>query len=468
MREEQEAYFEENDIEELVIRYEESLKTNIKQYFDVCEFEIIIDFYLENFQFIEADDVIKIAFVQHPNSVALLLKKCQVLLEREKPEEALQILNKLERMESSNVDFYICKGHAYCFLEKLNEAENEFRKALDKAFDDKEELYLSIASILIQFEYYTAAKKILLKAKDEFPQNCDIMQELAVCFDRLNDQESAVNLYNTILDFDPYLENTWFNLGLLYERNFNYVKAIEAYEFVVAINENFSIAYLNLGNVYICNGNYNEAIKAYKEYLQYDEKSPDIYSYIGECYEKLEDYINAKEFYLKATLVDPSYADAWYGLGVIDMYQENYFESIDFIIRAIEIEDDNYEYWQILGKIYLKIGFHYESKQIFKKAIDLNVYDHESWLLFSELYWRERNYNKAIEILKEGYVYNNNVADYNYKLSAYLLATNQKKSAVKYFKNAYTEDKGGYSIIYNYVSDHQIPKEIKSLININN
>ena len=146
------------------------------------------------------------------------------------------------------------------------------------------------------------------------------------------------------------------------------------------------------------------------------------------------------------------------------MYLDNHFESIEYIKKAIQIENDNSDYWYSLGKVKLKLGLYNESKDAFLRAIELDVYDYESWMLFAEVYWKEENFEKAIAILLEGYKYNNSIAEYNYKLAAYLLATNQAKTAIQYFRAAYKDDKGGYKIIFNYAKENQIPREIKSII----
>ncbi len=465
MKEESEPYFEENEIEELIVRYEGMLKTNIIQYFDVFEFENIVEYYIENLQFKKAFDAIEMAFKLHPNSINLLLKKSQLLLENDCHVEALKILEGIQKIENNNYEFHLTKAHAYYCQNKIDLAKYEFNHAINIAIEDKEEVYLNIAFILIKVEDYCLAVEYLEKANNLFPGNFDILYELANCYERMDNFDLSIEYYNTILDLNPFAESAWFSIGLLYEKINDYNKAIEAYDFVTAINENYSIAYLNKGNVNLNSGNFIEAIKSYKEYLYFNDDCPEVYCYIGECFERLSEYRKSKEYYQKALGIDKSISDAWFGLGIVEMYLDNHFESIEYIKKAIQIENDNSDYWFSLGKVNLKLGFYNESKDAFIKAIELDVYDFESWLLFAEVYWKEENFSKAIAILMEGHKYNNAIADYNYKLAAYLLATNQKSHAIQYFKNAFNEDRGGYKIIYNYVNENQIPKEIKYIIN---
>jgi len=464
MREESESYFEENEIEELIVRYEEMLISNNVQYFDVFEFENIVEYYIDNFELNKALKAIHIAFQLHPNSINLLLKKCQLLLEDELPYEAIKILEQIQKIEKNNYEVYLLHGHAFCLLNRIIDAEIKFNYAINISLDEADEVYINIASILMRTEKYSLAIKYLEKAILLYPKNFDFLYEIASCYEQLGDINNSIKYYNYLLDIEPYTENAWFNLGLLYEKIGKYDKSIEAYEFVTAINENYSIAYLNKGNVNLNAGNYKAAIKSYKEYISINDDCPEIYCYIGECYEKLAEYKYAKEYYQKAINFDHTISDAWFGLGIVEMYLDNHFKSIEYIKKAIQIENNNSDYWYSLGKVKLKLELFNESKNAFLKAIELDVYDYESWMLLAEIFWNEENADKAITVLLEGYKYNNSIAEYNYKLAAYLLATNQAKNAIKYFKTAYKDDKGGYEIIFNYAKENQIPLEIKSII----
>lgn len=465
MREEKESYFEENDYEELMIRYEEMLRNHTTIYFDVFEFENIIDYYIDSNEQKKALMAIDIAYKQHPGSLSILLKKSQIYINNDNPVEALKILTKLRAIEPTNSEIFFLLGETYCLLGNIEAAELEFKRSLKYAYEEREEVYLNIVSILNDLNLFRLSIKFLEQAAREFPENIEIIKDKAYCYDQVEDFSSCIELYNEYLDIDPYSEDVWFRLGMIYDKIGNYNKAIEAYTFVSAINDQFSLVYYNLANTYFAVCQYKEAIDTYFKFMEFDGESPEIFCLIGECYEKLDDYNNAKCFYQKVINLDVEYSDAWFGLGIIEMELGNSMNSLKYINEAIKFDEDNTDYLYSLGRINLKLGQLKEAKLALKKAVGIDAYDFESWMLFAEIYWREKKYSKAINTLKEGYIFNSSVPEYNYKLAALYMATDDMKLAKKYFERAYSKDKDGFNLIFNYISEKQIPNEIKSIIN---
>ncbi|MCK7530130.1 MAG: hypothetical protein MZV63_03270 [Marinilabiliales bacterium] len=96
-----------------VQKFERMKKNNENYFFDVIEFETIIDYYIESNNSIKAFEAATLASEQHPNSVSIQLRKARVLLDKGRAVEALRILKKLENIEPGNHEIYIAKGTAY-------------------------------------------------------------------------------------------------------------------------------------------------------------------------------------------------------------------------------------------------------------------------------------------------------------------------------------------------------------------
>jgi hypothetical protein len=74
MSEGQESYYEEEGIFESIIRFEEMLNTNSTIYFDVYEFENIIDYYLDQHNIHNAKAAIECGLKQHPKATSIKLR----------------------------------------------------------------------------------------------------------------------------------------------------------------------------------------------------------------------------------------------------------------------------------------------------------------------------------------------------------------------------------------------------------
>ena len=234
---------------ELVNRFQEAYMSGFLPFFDVDDFETIIDFYLDGNKIDEAGIAINIAMEQHPSATGFSVRYARYLGGKREYYEALELLNNIELIEMANADVYVCKAEIYSLMNKHEMAIEEYKKALEFT-ENKEDLLSSIA-----FEYenkgdYLNAIKYLKIAIDENPETEHLLHELSFFYEITSKEEDAIEYFNHYVDKNPYSKLAWFNLGVFYNSMELYEKAIESYEFVIAIDEAFASAYFNIGNSY--------------------------------------------------------------------------------------------------------------------------------------------------------------------------------------------------------------------------
>lgn len=352
MREEFEDIFRDEEYSDLVSRYEEMLKKDVKYFFDVYEFENIIDYYIDTNKANLALNAIRYASQQHPYSSILQLKKAQVLVEKGLAKQALQILDEIEKIESSNSDFYLLKGNALNIIGRYNEAEKNFDIAIQLLYDDKVDVIHAVAQSFEQIGRYKTAIKYLLEAFRYDNQNISLLYDIGYSYEKIGQINKSIEYYNLFLDQDPFSENAWYNLGIIYYKAEKYDKAIESYEFALAINPDFSLAYFNLANAYSEKGEYHKAILNYKEYMQYDGESVEILTYIGDCYESIGEFDMALKYFDQAIARDNYFADAFYGKANVLFRMDKVQQALPLTEKALLIDDLNPEYYFLLGNIY--------------------------------------------------------------------------------------------------------------------
>ena len=88
---------EEHEVSELVFRFEQMLSNNRSIFFDVEEYEEIIDYYLDINDVKKSSLAISQAIEQHPYHHAFLIRKARLIATTGKPEKALDLLNQLEK-----------------------------------------------------------------------------------------------------------------------------------------------------------------------------------------------------------------------------------------------------------------------------------------------------------------------------------------------------------------------------------
>ena len=440
MSEERDQLFDDNDLAESVKRFEQMIRNNINAYFDVHEFESIIDYYLDLNKFNDALRAAEVAFEQHPNAGPIYFKKIQVLINKGEPVQALKLLAQIEQIEQNNPDFFILKGTALAQMNKTRDAVRFFDQALQLTYENKEDVLYDIALTFEHLGNYKTAVPYLLQAYEISTDNLSVLYDLGYCYERLEDEDRSIQFYEKYLDADPFSENVWYNLGTIYSRKENYEKAIEAYDFAIAINERYSSAYFNKANALAGMGSYEKAINVFNEFLYLEPDNLDALYYVGESFERMQQYEPALVYYRKVLETEPEYADAWFGIGVVHYHQQKFKESIAYIKKAIELDEHNGEYWYSLGNAYHKMKEEALGAKAFRKAIEIDPYDYESWLSLSELVMEQKHLGDAITLLNEAIHYNFDIAAVNYRLAAYHFMDNNTELGASFLEKGLAQD----------------------------
>lgn len=155
MSEERDWLFDEDEILRTVRRFEDMLRENTRYFFDVHELEGLINYFIDSNNFSKATSATEYAFKLYPDSTIIQLKIAQLLLDRGKFKESMQILNKLEQIEGSNYEVYILKGTALNMLGNINEALRQYDKAVALTNENRNEVLYNIG---ISFSATTAIR----------------------------------------------------------------------------------------------------------------------------------------------------------------------------------------------------------------------------------------------------------------------------------------------------------------------
>ena len=410
---------ERNNNDLAVQRFEDMLRNHKSLFFDVDEFEDLLDFYNSKSNYIKALEVAKLALEQHPKSSNLLTAIAQLYLSIHKPQEALKYLNLAESYEPFNFDLIYTKAGVYSQLRKSDKAIDLYKKALQLAEEnDKEDILLQLAFEFENINKYNDAiqylKEILLTNKE----NETALYELGFCFDFSEQIDQGRMYFKSFVDQNPYSYIGWYNLGITYGKLDLHEKAIHCYEFSIAIKEDFSAAYFNKAHSLNKLGQYVEALTCFNETLQYDTEDSLCYFYIGESFEKLEDFPKAISYYKRALQRDEYMADAWYGIASCYYELDRILDCISYVNKAISYDEYNPEYFYLLGE-----------------AQSENSFDQEALTSFEKVYELDPS-NPTILI---------DLANTAKKL-------NEHEEATNYFVKGVREQKGNAKLIYNFVA----------------
>jgi len=425
---------EDEEILDVIKRYQDMLVQNNNDFFDLSEFECIIDYYADQLNFKDAIKAVKLALRLHSYSSSLKLKYIQLLIETGKPGKALGLIRSITDAESTNCELFLAKGFALNLTGKFQEAQLNFNQALKLCIENKDDMAYSIAQSFIQVEKISDAIRYLLLACEFNRENILVLYDLAQSYEKLDQFEESIHYYLKYLDLDPFAENVWCNLGMLYSNMEDAGKAHEAFDFAIALNPNYYSAYFNKAELFIYDNNLDGAISVYTDLLNQDGANIRALCELGNCFEESGNYPQALHSYNQALLISQDCADAWFGKGMIHYRQKKFRLSISSFNKAVNLQSANSDYWFMLGEAFTRIHKLDQAIMAYSKAAELNPYDFEAWMACAHILFRKKRFGEAVTMLISLYQRNQENPTINYRLAAYHVYLRDYANACKYFE----------------------------------
>ena len=401
MKEENEYFFGEEETLDIVQKYEDMLKHNRSIFFDVLDFENIIDYYLNNENAQRASQAVDIASSMHPYSSEIQIKKAELLIIDKQYTDALSILKFLVKIEPDNGEVFFLKGQAHLELGDFKLAHQAFWHSTQCFTEDKVDLLYRIGSLYQEVDEFNYSLRYFLYALGINPESLNVLFELGYCYERLGELEKSDKYYNKYLDINPFSTSVWYNLGIVHTRKGEFPKALESYDYALAIEPSNSSAIHNKANTLATIEKYKEAAESFTDLLEFEPENPRIFASIGECYEKLGKYDISLEYYNKSLKILPTLSEAHFGIGVVNLKNQRYNLALESIRKAIALEPENYDYWLGLAKAKFDMGDEEEAIQAYREATTLNPDEPDAYIGLSEIMLFRESFSEVEEIFHE-------------------------------------------------------------------
>ena len=431
-------FYDDDETLDLLRRYKDMVQQKSNEFFDLYEFECIIDYFSEQYNFKDALNVVCYAIRQHPNATSMKLKYAQLLIENLRPGRALGILKTIREAESGNHEFYLAMGFAFNLTGRYAEAQSAFKSALNLSEDLRDEVAYSIAQSYMQLNMYAIALKYLVLAYHYNKGNILVLYDLGLSYEKIDDPVKSEMYYHKYLDIDPFAEHVWNNLGMLYSRTDDFEKAEESYDYAIAVNPQFLPAYFCKANMFMAHNRFREAIEIYNDLLIEDGSNTQALYNKGNCHLQLGEFSQALKVFKFTLEIADDYADAWYGACMVYFGQRRYTLSLHMLKKALNIEPDNADYWFMLGEIFSRTRKLNKAIDAYTRASELNPDDPEAKMACAQILFKKRRIEEAIRILIRLYKYLPDNSSINYRLAAYYAYQQNLCEAQQYFKKGLT------------------------------
>jgi tetratricopeptide (TPR) repeat protein len=357
------------------------------------EFEYLINHFID-----EVDDEIvysltEMAFRQHPYSTDLIVRYADVLIVNRELEKALNILNNQLGLDSGNSDILFLLGRVFIKLGDDEKATYYLEKALSISSLEKADMWLTASQDYIDMGNFDKAITLLESALKLLPDNLEIINDLAFCYERREDLTKSLEFYERYLDKDPFNDNVWFNVGTIYARDLNLLKATEAFDYAIALNPYNSSVLYNKAILLVNSGKYDEGIDTFTQFLKLEPDNTYALTGIADAYLGKDRLDDAMKFFLMALASSDDNIDANTGVAYIHMLRHEDQQALAYLRKIIGLDGTDYLF--IAGELlltykrtkdpeflvyYLTSLYYNQESELFLVYLELLVVYEEVWL----------------------------------------------------------------------------------------
>lgn len=429
-----------NDRDEIrdLLKQFENLRSGMSHGFlEEESFEKIIDYYDEKDEISKALEAAEFGVGQFPYSSSLLIKKADLLIATRKYEEALDILEKAEILDSSDIDIYILKTDALLALDQHERAVGILEEAITLfEGDNRINLLFELADVYDDYEEFDKVFDCLTHILEYDPINEEALYKICFWTDFTGRGEESIAIHRRIIDEYPYNELAWFNLGAAYQGLKLFEKSIDAYKYALAINEKFDYAYRNIADAYIRMRKYRDAIESLEKVIELARPEDVIYEAIGYCYDKQKQYAQARFYYKKASHLNSDDSKLYYKIACTYMNELSFGKALQYLESAMRIHRMQPEYNLAMGECLHQLGNIRDAIVYFSNVVKSRPRGITGWEALIRCLYKEGFWIEAVEQIKNAQEVAGDKPLFLFYESAVLFAMSKNKEALLVLQSA--------------------------------
>jgi tetratricopeptide (TPR) repeat protein len=257
------GFFDSPEFRALLARYEQALELNATPYFGIDELVDILSYYLFVEKYDLAAKVLDISQHIHSGATENIKMEIKLLLCNGEPTKALKIFSKLGFAEDDETK--ILQAEIFLALKDFKSAHEIAMSILQSAAPGQENIYDAL-EILLDCGFAQEALLICEKALKATPGKRSLTEVRAECLIELQRTDEAVEIYNKLLDDEPYSTLYWEQLGHVQYMVKKYIKALDCFEYESTINDDIDYPKIMQGYCYYFIGEYAKATEIFSAF----------------------------------------------------------------------------------------------------------------------------------------------------------------------------------------------------------
>lgn len=356
----------------------------------------------------KAEQVLRKMLQDDPANEAAAEQLTQLLLDENKADEAVQLLEGMARHSSSATVFDLL-GDAYTQTHDYAKAEAAYRQAVD--LDPQELSHLrSLGATLLAEEKYPEALTVYQKLADLMPEDGDTYIRIAQIYREMHQLDKAEENVVKARQYNPGSPEVMYNEALIYEAQGRFDDAIRVVSDAItgvksqssvlpSRRRSLGILYQQLGMLYRDVQNYQAAIYTFQELGHLgDEEDHRARLLIMDTYRLAKDMPKALQTGREAMAKYPNDDEIRSSLALLLGENQQTDEAVKLLQTDLKGTPADRETYLNLSQIYERGHRYVDAEDAARKAESFASEPHDNeiaWLLLGAVYERQKEFDKA-------------------------------------------------------------------------
>ncbi len=362
----------------------------------------------------KAQQVLKTMLKDDPANDAAVEQLTQLLLDQNKPEEAIELLEGITKHTPSAAMFDLL-GDAYTQLHDFSKAETAYRKSVDLEPSELGHLR-GLGQTLLSEEKFSDALEVYQKLADVMPDDADVYLRIAQIYRELHQLDKAEESLLKARQYAPGSLEVMYNEAMIYESQGRFEDAIKVLSDAVSgvkaqsgglptRRRSLAILYQQLGTLYRDTQNYQPAIYTFQELGHLgEEEDRRARLLIMETYRQAKDLPKALQAGKDAAAKYPNDSAIRSSEALILGENQQTDEAVKLLQADLKNKATDRDVYMNISQIYERGRRFKEAEEAARKAEAMANDPRENempWLLLGAVYERQKFFDKAEEQFKK-------------------------------------------------------------------
>ncbi|MGB9430695.1 MAG: tetratricopeptide repeat protein, partial [Candidatus Acidiferrum sp.] len=356
----------------------------------------------------KSEQVLRKMLQDDPGDESAAKELTQVLLDGNKANEAIQLLESMA-VHSSSPTVFDLLGDAYTQTHDYAKAEAAYRKAVD--MDPSELSHLrGLGQTLLSEEKYSDALEVYQKLADLMPDDSDNYLRIAQIYRELHQLDKAEENLVKARQYNPGSLEVLYNEAMIYEAQGRYDDAIRVLSDAItgvkaqstvlpSRRRSLAILYQQLGMLYRDTQNYQAAIYTFQELGHLgDEEDHRARLLIMDTYRMAKDMPKALQAGREAMAKYPNDEQIRTSLALLLGENEQTDDAVKLLEQDLKGTPADRETYLNLSQVYERGRRYADAEQAAHKAESFAAEPRDNeiaWLLLGAVYERQKQFDKA-------------------------------------------------------------------------